>query len=318
MERLETLSLRASRLRKRLRSRSSTSHRFSPFFFFFFSPFSRVSVLLACSLVFCGPVAIAESGLGAESSSPQVLSEKRYSLDRRVSLKIIDDLSSPLYEMEQLRVVKRSAGTYLREIEAELARVFHYTPENGVSLSLLSRAQYQDYIGAASWANAVFFGGMITVPVLGVDARSLAVMRRSLRHEYVHAVCAELSDSKTPAWFEEGLAQLIEGPRNPRLVPAFQIQLQTGSLLPFSQLASGFTALPKESVAAAYAQSLFAVRTIVNRFGFTGIRKYFAQLSSGSNPSTAFKNAFGIPQSEFETAVGEQAILWLSSGNAVL
>lgn len=248
----------------------------------------------------------------------------RFSLDRRVSLKIVDDLHSPLYDITQLRHAKTEAERYLSEVEAELARVFDFRPKQSVTLQLLSRAQYREFIGSASWANAVYLGGVITAPLLGVDSASLQTFRKSLRHEYVHAVCAELSGGTPPAWFDEGIAQLIEGRVNSRLAPAFETLVKAGTLLPLASIEQGFTSLAPGQVPAAYAQSLFAVRSLVNRFGFKGIRAYLLELKRGrelkrgSNSERAFRLAFGLEQSEFEAALLRQAKSWLKSEDAVL
>ncbi len=262
--------------------------------------------------------AFAQEGVLEFTSSGSTDPALRFSLDRRVSMKIVDDLHSPLYDIRQLRVAKEKASYYLQEVEAELARVFDYKPRQTVSLQLLSRAQYRAFIGPASWANAVYLGGVITAPLLGVDSASLRTFRRSLRHEYVHAVCAELSGGSPPAWFDEGIAQLLEGRVNPRLAPAFRELVHAGSLLPLAEIETGFTLLAAEQVPAAYAQSLFAVRSLVNRFGFTAIRSYLGYLREGKDTQQAFSKAFGVRQEEFESGLLRQARTWLKSDDAVL
>ena len=273
-----------------------------------------VLLLLVSGFSFDLPLAHAESRPSTQTSLPSLM---RFSLDRRVQLEVVDDLESPLYSIAELSRIKHAAKEYLSDIEQELARVFRYQPRQLINLRLLSRAQYQKEIGSAGWANAFYYNATITAPLKGADKRSLRTLRRSLRHEYVHAACAELSQGRAPAWFEEGLAQLLEGRSNPRLAPEFRSQLASEGLLPFSSLLDGFTQLPEERVPAAYAQSLFAVRSLVNRYGFSTIRHYLELLGSLSQPE-AFRVAFGSSESDFEARLYAQAMLWKRGSSKTL
>jgi hypothetical protein len=251
-------------------------------------------------------------------ASSDTATERRFSLGARVRMDVLDDLRGPLYRLPELKRVRNVAQAYMSEIEAELGRIFRYTPEQRVALRLLSRDQYRDFIGSASWANAVYYNFQITAPLKGVDHKSLRNLRRSLRHEYVHAACAELSASRTPAWIEEGLAQMLEGPVNRALAPAMRKLIEEDGLIPFPLMEDGFTTLEERSVAAAYGQSLFAVRTLVNRFGFSAFREYFLLLRAGRERASAFEEAFGMTQLRFENDLRAQAELWVANPQAAL
>lgn len=195
----------------------------------------------------------------------------------------------------------------------ELSRIFSTQPAKRVVLRFLSPDEFHRQTGAPSWTSAMFYRGEITVPVAGKTNRNQ--LSRALRHEYVHAVVAELSGNKCPAWLDEGLAQLIEGKPNPVLGPALRKWIENDTAMPLSWLESGFTTLDDSLVPAAYAQSLFATRTLVNSHGFDSIRRYLQALQGGESTESAFRTAFGKSQTEFETQLAQQLVRWASSSS---
>lgn len=112
---------------------------------------------------------------------------------------------------------------------------------------------------------------------------------------------------------DEGIAQLIEGPPNPVLGPALRRWIAEEEPLPLSWLEGGFTTLDSSVVPAAYAQSLFATRTLVNSSGFAAVRKYLAALKQGWTPQAAFYQAFNQPQADFEQQLGPMIRRWAKS-----
>ncbi len=197
----------------------------------------------------------------------------------------------------------------------ELKRVFDTIPRNRVTLRFLTPDEFRDATGAPSWTSAMYFGGEITVPVASNEALNKHHLKRALRHEYVHAVIAELSENRCPAWLDEGLAQLIEGEPNPLLGPALRKWAQHNDPLPLAHLQDGFTLLDDSLVPTAYAESLFATRTLINRRGFAAVRNYLKNLRELKTPEEAFELSFGEKQSKFEKGLATQIKRWASSGN---
>ena len=133
---------------------------------------------------------------------------------------------------------------------------------------------------------------------------------RSVKHEYTHAVINALSGGRCPGWLDEGLAQWAEGSVNPALEPALRKWLYFNPPIPLDLLQGGFTRLELPMVPPAYAQSLFAARSVIKTFGFPKISKYFKNLRKGKRKVSAFENSFDVDDSSFEKALGKSMKNW--------
>lgn len=171
------------------------------------------------------------------------------------------------------------------------------------TLRLIDAEEFYSITQLPSWTNAMFFRKQIVIPIdnsRGIDRKEL---ERSLRHEYFHALTNSLSDGKCPGWLDEGLAQLIEGTPHPHLWLALSTYLKKRGIVPFDRLMKGFTKLPADMVAPAYAQSLVAAGMVKSQFGIPSIRLFFRKLREGVATNEAFRLSFGIPFSAFQTRV---------------
>lgn len=202
----------------------------------------------------------------------------------------------------------------LNDTYSELTRILATKPNRKVVLRFLSQKEFKDLTGAPAWTNAMYFRGEITIPLNMNHAIDLDELKRALRHEYVHAVVAELSNYRCPAWLDEGLAQLIEGDPNPLLGPGLRRWISQNEAMPLDWLQNGFTTLNADIVPAAYAQSLFSTRTLVNQFGFDVISSYLKDLGSGMNENTAFEANFKRSKHGFEQELSTQISRWATSG----
>ena len=203
----------------------------------------------------------------------------------------------------------------LNDTYDELSRIFQIQPQTKTVLRFLSPSEFQKETGAPSWTSAMFFRGEITVPISKNAPLNFEEIKRALRHEYVHAVIAEISGYSSPAWLDEGIAQLIEGKPNPLLGPALRRWIKHNEAMPLTWLEHGFTGLNSEIVPAAYAQSLFVTRSLINTHGFQKIVYFLTKLSKGSSESEAFKIAFGVSQEAFEDKLTNQIKRWSKSTN---
>jgi hypothetical protein len=206
----------------------------------------------------------------------------------------------------------RAISTLERTYE-ELSRILKVTPQQKVVLRFLPQEEFSRATGAPGWTNAMYFRGEITMPLNDGARLGGKELDRALRHEYVHAVVAEISTQRCPAWLDEGLAQLIEGKPNSLLGPALREWIAANDAIPFEWLESGFTTLSYDVVPAAYAQSLFATRTLVNRHGFSAITKYLQFLARGESTDEAFQLAFRTNIQDFERQLTKQIKRWSTS-----
>ncbi len=203
--------------------------------------------------------------------------------------------------------------TLLDQNYEELSRIFNARPTNRVVLRFLSPSEFHRHTGAPGWTSAMYFRGEISIPVDTDKPMSFQQLSRALRHEYVHAVVAELSGGKCPAWMDEGLAQIIEGKPNTILGPALRAWLTNDDPLPLNWLDGGFTTLNDDLVPVAYAQSFFATKSLINQKGFVAISKYLQLLRAGSPPENGFQAAFGVSLRSFEADVSQQLVRWWES-----
>ena len=164
--------------------------------------------------------------------------------------------------------------------------------------------------GAPEWTNALFYRGQIYIPINKSKADDTDNLNRSAKHEYVHAVFHALSNGKCPGWLDEGFAQLSEGSENPVLRPSLVRFLKDNKPIPLSDLQGGFTKLPNEKVAAAYAQSLVISQMLKESFGLKSVRNYLERLSLGYSSKDAFSYAFGISEAHFEDLIQTSLEQW--------
>jgi hypothetical protein len=134
----------------------------------------------------------------------------------------------------------------------------------------------------------------------------------------MHVFVAELANSNAPAWIDEGLGMIWQGGASTRMVRQFREFLAKNRPLALSSLNSNFLLLSQEQIKPAYTQSLFAVRTLVNRFGFQKIKNFLIFLSRGKDSAKAFADAFGISQGDFEKDLQRQLEIWRKSGSKKL
>lgn len=192
----------------------------------------------------------------------------------------------------------------------EYTNLFGKTPKKKVTLRFLSPSEFKKHTGAPAWTSAMYFNNEITIPLNQKKGINLSELGRALRHEYAHAVIAEISSGKCPAWLDEGIAQYLEGRVNPLLGPALRKWISSNEAMPLSWLQNGFTLLNEDIVPAAYAQSLFSTRKIINDVGFLGIGKYFTLLEDGEKESKSFLEAFRIDQETFTANLSKDMRHW--------
>lgn len=205
----------------------------------------------------------------------------------------------------------------LNDTHAELTRIFKHDTEGNVVLKFLSPSEFVKHTGAPEWTSAMYLKDEISIPITPASVRPKE-MNRALRHEYVHAFVAQLSNYKCPAWLDEGVAQIIEGPANPVLAPALREWALENPIFPLDELRNGFTTMDEYAVPAAYAQSFFATRKLIQTKGFSAIVKYLKELSTGKSEEQAFRIAFKQDQAQFEKSLAMSVSMWVEAGNEEL
>ncbi len=221
------------------------------------------------------------------------------------------EAAKSIFTQEQLA---KYAFEVLDGVYKEYTNLFGRAPKNKITLRFLSPTDFKKYTGAPEWTSAMYFNNEITIPLSPARGVNTSDLGRAIRHEYAHAVIAELSIGNCPAWLDEGIAQLLEGKINPLLGPALRTWISQNDAMPLSWLKNGFTLLDNKIVPAAYAQSLFATRKIVKDHGYEGVSKYLSLLREGETDTDAFKKSFKISQKEFLHNLTHEIKQWAKHG----
>lgn len=219
----------------------------------------------------------------------------------------------PAKERVNANDIAEKSFKILNQTYDELSRIFKTRPTKKVVLRFLPPEEFRRQTGAPEWTSAMYFRNEITIPLTKTTGWDEEELHRALRHEYVHAVVAELSNYKCPAWMDEGIAQLLEGQINPLLGPALRKWIAVNQAIPLDWLHNGFTTLDAAYVPAAYAQSLFAVRKLIQTNGFSSVGTYLQHLQSGKSERRAFHLAFGMKKSLFEQELTREIRRWSHS-----
>jgi hypothetical protein len=197
-----------------------------------------------------------------------------------------------------------------------LTKLLGNVPPFRSSVRLLDERSFYELTGAPGWTNAMFFRGEIIIPISLSQPIDIENIRRSVKHEYSHAVLSALSGGQIPGWLDEGLAQWIEGDENPALRATLKSYLKRAQPVPLALLQGGFTKLSPQMVPAAYAQSLLAVQALIKAYGISKFSEYLSALRDEEDRDLAFEKTFGINLAEFEQRLSNTLIRWARpSGN---
>lgn len=157
-------------------------------------------------------------------------------------------------------------------------------PQERTRVILYTRQQFTSTTGSPDWAGAIY-DGLIRIPGAGAD-RQPGDLRRTLVHEYVHAVVASVAGTQAPAWLNEGLATALE-PGG--LEWTSRVLGDTARRLRLDALEKSFAGLEAADVTLAYAQSAHAVKRLLDLRGAPAVRSLLEALGRGTPFAPAFQ-----------------------------
>ncbi|HVR60827.1 MAG TPA: tetratricopeptide repeat protein [Polyangia bacterium] len=128
-----------------------------------------------------------------------------------------------------------------------------------------------------------------------------------LAHELAHVFAIELSRSRVPRWFTEGLAELETMRARPDWSRHDDVaiwgRLRTGRLPTLVNLSSAFTrAQSADDATAAYAHAAVALDFLDRRFGFARIRAALVQYGRGARGADVLEALSGMSADALEAA----------------
>ena len=201
--------------------------------------------------------------------------------------------------------VKQSSGfdirRVLREARKDVGRDFRYRPQHKIVVLLYSKEAFGKVRESApEWVSGIYDGKIrIPVPESQQDLRSV---KKTVVHEYTHAVVHELSQGRIPHWFNEGLAEYQAAKYAKTSKPASSLKqaLDADELVPWSQIESLFNGRSIDQVRLGYDQSHSVVAYLAQRYGFWHIPRLLKQMAQGVSFEEALRQEFKFPAERLE------------------
>lgn len=159
-------------------------------------------------------------------------------------------------------------------------------PGAPIEVALYPADNFQSVVvGGPEWAEGLY-DGRIRIPIrdqMLLD-KTYDGLRTVLRHELVHALFAAMSDHRAiPPWFDEGLAQVLSC--RPSCV-SFVFPPQAGAFLDVASFQSSYISFNPVKAGRAYRQSLYLVRSLIQRAGDEVLRKLVSSIGTASDLSS--------------------------------
>ena len=193
---------------------------------------------------------------------------------------------------------------YLEERYRDLVARYGVEPPGPVILELYGdphefavRTTGLPAIGVAG----VCFGRVITSQAPSNHAFNWGMV---LTHELAHVFAIQLSRSRVPRWFTEGLSELETARLRPEWTrhddAALYAALRTGELPPLAALSNAFVTARGDEAARAYAHAAVAVDFLERRFGFPALRDALEAFGRGASESAVLKKMTGLSPDALE------------------
>jgi tetratricopeptide (TPR) repeat protein len=179
------------------------------------------------------------------------------------------------YHVDEKPVYRRYIEPVLEQAFADMSKRYAFTPKTPVVIELFQNADHYSVrtIGLPNLgALGVCFGQVITAMSPSVGDINWAMV---LWHELSHVFAIQLSSSRVPRWFTEGLAEyetVLARPEWRRENDAdVWAAMQDGTLPSLAELNYGFMKPSMQEVTVAYHTSSLAVEYLAQTYGFPRI-----------------------------------------------
>lgn len=197
-----------------------------------------------------------------------------------------DKISQAYFDIRYAEGLTRETGLDIRDMLLKARRSvgsqLAYWPTHKLVVLVYSAEQFrrlrQD---TPDWV-AGQYDGKIRVPLPGAQFDQETV-RRTIFHEYTHALLHDLTHGRLSTWFNEGLAEQIAWDGQARPWTALREAVQQNRVIPWAELSSKFSmALPAEQVSLAYEEAHSILAYLVDRYGMWRIRRVLSAVDGGT------------------------------------
>jgi len=165
-------------------------------------------------------------------------------------------------------------------------------PARAVNVKIYTQEDFFKVAKLPEWAIGIFDGKMR----LRVDEvqSAPALVRDLLFHEYTHAVLAMNVKQEVPAWFHEGIAQLMEPQFRENSREQEQVRMAlTRHQISFEQLEDSFKEITNKGTAEnAYLMSKYFLTHLNRKYGHDKLREWVTTLTKDEPFSDAFKKVY--------------------------
>jgi tetratricopeptide (TPR) repeat protein len=125
-----------------------------------------------------------------------------------------------------------------------------------------------------------------------------------LTHELAHVFAIQLSRSRVPRWFTEGLSEMETARLRPEWTrhddPSLYAALRRGELPTLQSLSNAFVTSRGDEAARAYAHAAVAVDFLERRFGFPALREALAAFGRGEPEAAVIAKMTGLSAEALE------------------
>jgi tetratricopeptide (TPR) repeat protein len=210
------------------------------------------------------------------------------------------------YEGRETEGLVRDLVNTLEVAFRDLSLELDYNPHETIIVLLYSDQAFRDITRSAGWVGALN-DGKIRVPVSGLSAMT-PELARVLRHELTHSFVRQITVGRCPTWFNEGLAQLMEGATTASLGSPLAKAFTANKIPSFAALEPSFMGLPPDQIALAYGKSLAALEYLRETRGMAGIRRLLKLIAANPDMDSLFQSELRLSYEAFEHEVAHYIV----------
>jgi hypothetical protein len=170
---------------------------------------------------------------------------------------------------------------HLMDCYRELGQEFGYYPSHPLIVILYDESEFRSTLNVRSQV-AGLYDGKIRLP-LNFKKYSLADIKKTIRHEYTHAIVQDLAGSNCPIWLHEGLAVYAEKGSYNDNIALIKAAMQKKLAYTFNMLSTSQVWNRSDLAPLAYSQSYGIVNYMINRWNMNVIREFLKQIKSGES-----------------------------------
>ncbi len=210
------------------------------------------------------------------------------------------------FSIKEQAVLEHYLAPFVEGEYAELVKRYHFTPSGPLTVELFTDPQHYAVrtVGLPGLeALAVTFGQVIT----GMSPTGKFHWGMAMWHEVGHIFSIQLSNSRVPRWFTEGLSEWETANHNTSWTRYTHAELYralaTGKVHSVGDLNAAFNrARDIQHMVVAYHEAAEAVSFLIRRFGIEKARQALLLFAQGKQTPEVITTVTGLPLASFDEA----------------